>query len=68
MARVNEPKADAGTSLWTTPAGASSNPLHAAKVDASVTAESVRAAVNASKERTQAFSGRVTEELLRKSV
>jgi hypothetical protein len=57
----------AGTSLWTTPASPAAGPLKEASVDTSVSAEKVRAAVEAAKGRVATFSGRVTEELLRKS-
>lgn len=57
-------------SLWTTPASESAaldafaQPL----VDASVTAEKIHEAVDATKQRAAAFSGRVSDEVLRKSV
>lgn len=57
-------------SLWTTPAARSSTlkgfdrPL----VDRSVTADKVREAVNATKSRGAAFTGRVSDDLLRTSV
>jgi hypothetical protein len=56
-----------GSSLWTTPASVASPPLKEATVDRSVSADTVRAAVDAAKDRVATFSGRVTEELLRKS-
>jgi hypothetical protein len=63
--RTSDPPGD--TSLWTTPAAASGRPLSDASVDMSVSADSLRAAVKAVRERASAFSGRVTAELLRKS-
>jgi hypothetical protein len=63
----NDSTAPGGTSLWTTPVSPTAAPLQEASVDASVSAETVRAAVDAAKDRVARFSGRVTEELLRKS-
>jgi hypothetical protein len=57
-------------SLWTTPAARSTSlkGFHKPLVDRKVTAEQVREAVNATKERAAAFTGRVSEDLLRTSV
>jgi hypothetical protein len=69
LARMIDQANDASTqtSLWTTPAMSRAAPLAQASVDPSVSAETVREAVRAAKDRAQTFSGRVTEELLRKS-
>lgn len=71
IAGVSDPPKESappsGTSLWTTPASVRSPPLKEATVDKSVSADTVRAAVDAAKDRVATFSGRVTEELLRKS-
>jgi hypothetical protein len=56
-----------GTSLWTTPASPAALPLKQAAIDTSVSAAKLREAVDAARDRAAAFSGRVTEELLRKS-
>jgi len=57
-------------SLWTTPASesASLKPFMKPLVDANVTAENIRDAVDATKARAAAFSGRVSDEALRTSV
>jgi hypothetical protein len=57
-------------SLWTTPASESASlfALRQPLVDENVTAENIREAVDATKERAAAFSGRVSDELLRASV
>ena len=68
MAAMSEaPNVPAGTSLWTTPASPMPTPLKEASIDVSVSRARVRAAVDAARDRANAFSGRVTEELLRKS-
>lgn len=56
-------------SLWTTPASAAaSHSLDAPLVDKAVSAETIRAAVAATKARAEVFSGRVSDEVLRTSV
>ncbi len=61
------PSIPVGTSLWTTPASPAASPLHEATIDPSVSAAKLREAVDAARGRVAAFSGSVTEELLRKS-
>jgi len=57
-------------SLWTTPASESESLIAFKRplVDTNVTAENIRDAVYAVKERAAAFSGRVSDEALRTSV
>ena len=57
-----------GSSLWTTPVSAASEPLKQAAIDATVSAEKLRDAVNDARKRAAAFARPVTEALLRKSV
>ncbi len=61
------PDEKAGSSLWTTPASAGSIPLREATVDMSVSPGKLREAVDAARDRAATFSGRITEEFLRKS-
>ena len=56
-----------GSSLWTTPATNAQAPLKEAAVDTSVSAAKLRDALEATRDRIAAFSGHVTDELLRKS-
>jgi hypothetical protein len=69
MLRMGDEQNDdaVGTSLWTTPAASTGVPLKEASIDPTVSAETVREAVRAGRDRANTFSGRVTEELLRKS-
>ena len=59
---------DGGSSLWTTPSSAERSPLAAASVDPSVSADKLREVLGAAQVRAAAFSGKVTEKLLRKRV
>lgn len=69
MTGVIEPKSKPprDTSLWTTPASGSLSPLEEATIDESVSTAKLRDALEAARARAAAFSGCVTDELLRKS-
>jgi hypothetical protein len=71
MSDVTAPKS-AGQiegSLWTTPAKAADClPLDKPLVDTAVSAEKIRAAAEATSERVAAFSGKVSDEVLRTGV
>jgi hypothetical protein len=51
-------------SLWTTPAPSVSG-LNVAKVDQSVSADAIRKALDAAKERATTFTGKVSDDVLR---
>ena len=66
MSDAERPDAGLGGkgSLWTTPAPAPSS-LSLAKVDESVSAEQIRKALEAAKDRATTFTGKVSDALLR---
>jgi hypothetical protein len=57
----------AASSLWTTPVAASNEPLKEAAIDRTVSVAKLREAIAAARLRAAAFSGHVTEGLLRTS-
>jgi hypothetical protein len=55
------------SSLWTTPAASSPEPLREAAIDRTVSVAKLREAAEAARQRAAAFMGNVSESLLRKS-
>ena len=57
-----------GASLWTTPVAAAGEPLREAAIDTTVSAYTLRHAVDDVRQRATVFTHPITEALLRKSV
>lgn len=69
MADSQKPNVDPGqASLWTTRAPVGAAPLSEAKFDPSVSRERIKQALDDVKERTKAFAGKVSDDVLRTSV
>jgi hypothetical protein len=67
MTDLRKPTTLGQGSLWTTPVAVGGSPLSDVKVDRSVSADRIRQALDESRERVGAFTGQISEEVLRTS-